>query len=196
MKKRCFSLIFCLILLFSLLPHGFCSDTPVLLALGDSIASGYALSDASQGFPEQLASRLGMTCVNRAVAGQTSGELLDALSSGQHDAALRSASVIVISVGANDLLRELSAGGASDGLTASLYLAILRQLTGSGRETPESLRGIADRLAGNLDAIFRRVAELSPGTPVIAVNRTTARRSPSAAAASISALLRRNGSRR
>ncbi|MDD6877026.1 MAG: S-layer homology domain-containing protein [Clostridiaceae bacterium] len=170
MKKRCFSLIFCLLLLVSLLPHGFCTDTPVLLALGDSIASGYALSDASQGFPEQLASRLGMTCVNRAVAGQTSGELLNALSSGQHDTALRSASVIVISVGANDLLRELSAGGASDGLTASLYLAILRQLTGSGRETPESLRGIADRLAGNLDAIFRRVAELSPGTPVIAVN--------------------------
>lgn len=87
-----------------------------LLVLGDSIASGYGLSDAAtQCFGAQLAAKFDLTpngdgYINLAVNGSTSQNWADALNPSSSSAnatavaAVKSADVILLSVGGNDVL--------------------------------------------------------------------------------------------
>jgi lysophospholipase L1-like esterase len=105
--KKAVGLLLGLLLLLGCAPMlGGCGRSPApssLVILGDSIASGYP--DGAHGFGAQLQrafSLKGSAYKNLAVSGADSGDLLQLLS-GQ-PAAVQSADVLVVSIGANDLL--------------------------------------------------------------------------------------------
>ncbi|MBR4554467.1 MAG: SGNH/GDSL hydrolase family protein [Ruminococcus sp.] len=94
---------------------------PRLLILGDSIASGYGLEGYSSSkdkcrsyaniLRDRYSAELPPDCpfeeTNLAVDGRTSGQLLDALVSGELDSAIAESDCIVVSIGGNDLLEAL-----------------------------------------------------------------------------------------
>ncbi len=169
MYKRIVTFALCVLLAAALLPSAHLAAKPVLLALGDSVATGYGLADTSLAYPALLADTLGATLDNRAINGQTSGELLAALQSGRYDSALRSASVVVLSIGANDLLRELSSNSAAGGTTGALYREMISRLSGKEADS-QAIAKIAARLSKNFSSILAYIAQNFPGMPVIANN--------------------------
>ena len=113
MKKRKFmkkllSFMMVAILSIGLLPTNvFAESEPVVyLAIGDSITTGYGLSDAdSQCFVTLFAEELEATTVNNSgVSGLTAANLLTAISSGTYDKTIASADVITLTIGGNDLM--------------------------------------------------------------------------------------------
>ncbi|MCC8080233.1 MAG: S-layer homology domain-containing protein [Oscillospiraceae bacterium] len=104
------------------------------LALGDSITNGYGLTDAaSEGFPALLAEQVQAdAAVNEGEDGLTAAELLTRLQNGQYDAEVKSADLITLTIGGNDLMAALYAFVAeaynaeyNAALTADDVLAIL-----------------------------------------------------------------------
>ena len=75
------------------------------MALGDSIAAGYGLADGESSYVDLISEDLGARTTNLAVSGMTSTELLQMLSSGEHDEVISKADIITISIGSNDLLK-------------------------------------------------------------------------------------------
>lgn len=75
------------------------------VALGDSIAAGYGLADGESSYVDLISEDLGARTTNLAVSGMTSTELLQMLSSGEHDEVISKADIITISIGSNDLLK-------------------------------------------------------------------------------------------
>lgn len=105
-----------------------------LLLLGDSIATGYGLSADSLGYGQRLARAFrleGPAYVNLAQNGDASGDLLAKLSDPAVVASVRSADLIVISIGGNDLLgpflsiAEEAAGGLQADGAASWEAVVL-----------------------------------------------------------------------
>lgn len=81
------------------------SADDIYVALGDSICRGYGLADPqAECYSSLIGSDYGCTVYNYGVDGQTSGELLDMLMSGEAEM-IGSATVISISTGANNLLQ-------------------------------------------------------------------------------------------
>lgn len=97
------------------------SAPPVMVVLGDSIATGYGLEGYDGGkdkcasyanllkdkFTAELPEDCGFKLTNFAVDGFTSADLLDLLNSGELDEDLAEASCITVSTGGNDLLHAL-----------------------------------------------------------------------------------------
>ena len=107
MKRRILSICLALALCLSLLPGTALAaeDTPVYLALGDSITSGYGLT-GTDNFANQVAEKLGYDDpVNVAVDGDTSGQLLEKLNDNEID--VSTADLITITIGGNDLMGAL-----------------------------------------------------------------------------------------
>ncbi|MGI6109918.1 MAG: choice-of-anchor J domain-containing protein [Eubacteriaceae bacterium] len=119
MKKRILSLLLCLTLVLSVIPSSvFAQDTSKktgYLALGDSIATGYGLTDYTDANKKSINSypTLLSTCfdqntpsyTNLAVDGMTSSDLLSRLKDDTgYQNAVASAGSITISIGSNDLL--------------------------------------------------------------------------------------------
>lgn len=82
-------------------------DKPVYLALGDSITNAYQpggshLTDES--FVNILANEKGYTAVNKGVDGNTATGILAQIESGELDEYIKSAEVITITCGGNDLM--------------------------------------------------------------------------------------------
>lgn len=75
------------------------------VALGDSISSGYGLSDPGDVFTQKLATEKGFTLTPKAASGFTSADLLAQLPSIQSE--LGGADVITITIGGNDLMNAL-----------------------------------------------------------------------------------------
>lgn len=79
-----------------------------VLVLGDSISTGYGLADASQSYVSLLEQSMNQKVTNLAQDGMTTAELLQLL---QTDATLQgavaSADVILVSIGANDVLQPI-----------------------------------------------------------------------------------------
>jgi acyl-CoA thioesterase-1 len=122
-------------------PSGSAADTPVVVALGDSVPAGSACDCVP--FPTLYARRLspaGRT-VMLAQGGFTSADVLAQVGDAANSAALRSASIVLIMAGANDVAATFEAGDAStaDYLTAAAQvrtnltatLARIRQLDGA-----------------------------------------------------------------
>ena len=81
-------------------------DTPeTYVALGDSITSGYGLSEDESAFPALVAETCGLTLDNQGIAGATSADLLAGLGDGSLKVA--GADVVTITVGGNDLMDAL-----------------------------------------------------------------------------------------
>lgn len=75
------------------------------LALGDSISTGYGLSQ--NGFVNQIADKYGYNLTNSAADGETSQSLLYNLNSGSLKSDIENADVITLTVGGNDLMNAL-----------------------------------------------------------------------------------------
>ena len=87
------------------------SSNPLLLVMGDSISTGYGLSDyntsaqprSKNSFAALLTNKLGYSLTNGAKDGQTTAGLLSAAKESQYTSVIKSADTIVICIGANDL---------------------------------------------------------------------------------------------
>lgn len=137
------------------LPRAAAAPADTLVALGDSIASGYGLSDPRhQSYTARAAEALGMRAVNEAVAGDRTQELLEHL---RTDDALRrkvaEADVITVSIGGNDILREIGP-------------LLLQQVQGKD----EILQEAAETMYCNYEAILAEIRALAPQTPVVQTN--------------------------
>ncbi len=73
-----------------------------VVAFGDSLTAGYQVGEADS-YPAQLASRLGREIVNRGVSGNTTADGLARL---DRDVLSESPGVVLLSLGANDMLRK------------------------------------------------------------------------------------------
>ncbi len=74
-----------------------------IIVLGDSIASGYGLSEA-ESFPSVVSRLLNLPIVNRGVAGDTTADALNRL---QQDVLSASPWLVIVELGGNDFLQKL-----------------------------------------------------------------------------------------
>jgi acyl-CoA thioesterase I len=74
----------------------------VIVAFGDSLTAGYQVAEADS-YPAQLASLVGREIVNRGVSGDTTADGLARL---DRDVLSESPGVVLLSLGANDMLRR------------------------------------------------------------------------------------------
>ena len=96
---------FLLFIHFLMAPIAYGDSTTKILFLGDSLTAGYGLPQG-EGFPEQLAKKIGnTTAINAGVSGDTTTGLLDrldwAISGLDYD-------VAVVAIGANDALMGIA----------------------------------------------------------------------------------------
>ena len=80
------------------------AETPTVLVLGDSISTGYGLSDTGNSYASLVADYYGATCVNYAQDGLKAEELKVKLENGDYDTELSKADYVLISIGGNDVL--------------------------------------------------------------------------------------------
>lgn len=73
-----------------------------IVAFGDSLTSGYQMN-AGESYPEQLSVRIGRPILNRGVSGDATAEGLARL---ERDVLAESPRVVIVALGANDLLRR------------------------------------------------------------------------------------------
>ena len=112
MRKRILSTLLALCLALSLLPASALAaggEQKSYVALGDSITTGYGLTENETGFARQVADSNGYTLTNLAKDGATSSMLLTSLSDSEVSSAIASADLITITIGGNDLMNALYA---------------------------------------------------------------------------------------
>ena len=121
MKRKFLAILLSLAMLFTLLPPGAAlAVSPSYVALGDSITTGYGLSadnnvetNKSLSFAAQVATNNNFALNNLAEDGETSASLLDKLTKSDDPdyetvtEAVKSADVITITIGGNDLMDAL-----------------------------------------------------------------------------------------
>ena len=79
--------------------------TATFVALGDSIAYGYALENKDEErYSTLIGKEIGVEVINHAVSGMTSDNLILALNSGAYDESLLRSNHVSVSIGSNDLL--------------------------------------------------------------------------------------------
>jgi lysophospholipase L1-like esterase len=89
-----------------------------VIAFGDSLTAGYRMP-RGQSYPAHLSRLLGVPIVNKGVSGDTTG---DALARLERDVLSQDPRVVIVCLGANDMLRRL----AADRQFANLRAAIAR----------------------------------------------------------------------
>ena len=106
MKKRIISLLLTLCMVLTLLPTAaFAAEEKFYVALGDSISTGYGLSDKTTRFSDLVAAGKGYTQINYAVDGNTISKMLESqLLSDVVVEDIAKADLITVTVGGNDLL--------------------------------------------------------------------------------------------
>lgn len=111
--KQFFALMSSLCMIMCLMPTAVnANDTDIVkyVALGDSITSGYGLTDPeNQAFPALIAKEQNYSVVNRGQAGLTSEGLLTLLADQDVAGDVASADIISITIGGNDLMNALYA---------------------------------------------------------------------------------------
>ena len=107
MKRRLLSVLLSLCLMLGLLPTAAFAQGEVYVALGDSISTGYGLTDSDDSFTRQIAASKSYALKSHAVDGATSSTLLAKLSDPAVAADVASADVITITIGGNDLMGAL-----------------------------------------------------------------------------------------
>lgn len=107
MKRRLLSVLLSLCLTLGLLPTAAFAQGEVYVALGDSISTGYGLTNSDACFTRQIAASKSYTLKSHAVDGATSSTLLAKLSDPAVAADVASADVITITIGGNDLMGAL-----------------------------------------------------------------------------------------
>ena len=106
MKKRLLAVLMCFCITLSMIPGMVFASERIYVALGDSITTGYGLSDAStESFPALVAEENTLALTNLAEDGATSADLLKVVQN--NTAILSNADVITITIGGNDLMDAL-----------------------------------------------------------------------------------------
>lgn len=191
MKKRLLSLGLALALGLALLPAAALAASPVYLALGDSISTGYAPGGTvANPFANQVAGEK-YTLTNQAANGETTATLLAKLEDGTLSVA--GASLITLTIGGNDLMGALYQfltdaynGQNGTSLTAGQVQASLMgsqgapvdQLTMLGflsaqlgpfveRGMPAALEGVT----GNLTRILQKLRADNPTARIVLTNQ-------------------------
>ena len=112
MRKRILSTLLALCLALSLLPASALAaggEQKSYVALGDSITTGYGLTENETGFAKQVADSNGYTLTNLAQDGATSTDLLEVVKSEANADTLKNADLITVTIGGNDLMDALYA---------------------------------------------------------------------------------------
>ncbi|MGN1096125.1 MAG: SGNH/GDSL hydrolase family protein [Eubacteriales bacterium] len=101
--KKISALIFCLIFAVSIFifSGNSLAAQKKYVALGDSIAAGYGLSNAADAYPSIIAEDHSLSLLNLAVSGDTSANMLNIIS---NSPSIKNAALITISIGGNDLI--------------------------------------------------------------------------------------------
>ncbi len=187
--KKFFSLFLIVMMLFGILPaSAFAADTKTYLVLGDSISTGYGLSDASaEAFPVLLTNQLGedFICENKAVDGEKTATLLEKLlEDSDYQNAVERADVITITIGGNDLMDLLYAfladalkdvegidvenvddvkAALESGDTAVLTAAaeVVNATEGGFTPTPQQLNAVATNVASIISEIKTRNSDVT-----------------------------------
>ena len=108
MKRRFLSVLLSLCLVLSLLPTAAFAQGKSYVALGDSITTGYGLTDAeNDGFAALVANKNGYELTNLAEDGATSSDLLKVVQDEENADILQNADLITITIGGNDLMGAL-----------------------------------------------------------------------------------------
>jgi len=109
MKNKISACFLILSILISILPVSVVNadENPLYLALGDSISTGYGLSDPESSFASLIQKNNGFSVTNHAVNGSTSADLLNLLKTTSLDKEIKEAKFITITTGGNDLIALL-----------------------------------------------------------------------------------------
>lgn len=172
MNLKCFRFLCCLFLTVLLgmglaLPAGAQSASArplVYTALGDSIASGYKLSQSSQGYVSLYGASLSAKTTNLAKAGLDSKGLLKMLTSDQKVIKqVKQSDIVTVSIGGNDLLPIFSRlqPTSPSGMLAAV------QAIGSAR-MQQTFQKAVRQFGTNWDQITARIHKLAPHAQVIA----------------------------
>ena len=140
MKRRVLSVLLSLCLVLSLLPTAAFAQGKSYVALGDSITTGYGLTDEeNDSFAALVANENGYELTNLAQDGATSGDLLEVVQDEENSDILQNADLITITIGGNDLM------GALYQYLADAYNA--------ANDTDISANDVQDALAGTSSEI-------------------------------------------
>ncbi len=96
--------------------------------LGDSITSGYGLKNGEAGYYDYIADCLDASVTNYAVPGYTTTDLLTLLDDTSKTATIKSADIICISIGGNDLLKPAKAHFESKQKPGETLIELLKRL--------------------------------------------------------------------
>lgn len=151
------------------------------VALGDSIAAGYGLSNAStEGYVAQISSMLKVSnTLNLGITGLNSTQLLDALKTKELQTAISNASVITLSIGSNDILGPFTTYVAqafgitdiaqignvlkdSNPITVLLQIASLTKLINEDATCSYGMKAGAMKFAANFPAIIASLKSCAP----------------------------------
>ena len=106
------------------------AETPTVLVLGDSISTGYGLSDTDNSYASLVADYYGAEYINKAHDGLKAEELKANLESGEYDIELSKADYVLVTIGGNDIL--------------SPALEIIQSVTGYDVKDYKSFKGLLD----------------------------------------------------
>lgn len=162
------------------------AGTGSYVALGDSISAGYGLSEGELSFPERLAQSTGYALADfSSNDGVTSQALLETLSQPEVADAVKSADVITITVGGNDLMNALyeylaeesgsmTADQIRDGLENGSFdvftlMVLMQQLDGFPISSQAS--AALTTLRTNLSRALAQIKGMNPDAACIVANQ-------------------------
>lgn len=128
-----------------------------VVAFGDSIAAGYGLENQEQNYVGIFSKNIGASLRNHAVSGYDSDDLLKYLKSGVADYDIRTANIIILSIGGNDLLHEKNL------LTQTLKNALLK----GGSFFPDKINNIYNQYEKNLAECIDFLTNKNPNAVII-----------------------------
>ncbi|WP_273446729.1 GDSL-type esterase/lipase family protein [Thermophilibacter provencensis] len=187
MIRRIIGLLCMLLLCCGMVPaSASAAGTGSYVALGDSISAGYGLSEGEPSFPERLAQSTGYALADFSSSeGVTSQALLETLSQPEVADAVKSADVITITVGGNDLmnalyeyLAEASGTMAADEIREGLengsfdvftLMGLMQQLNGFPISSQAS--AALTTLRTNLSRALEQIKGMNPDATCIVANQ-------------------------
>lgn len=178
-RNRILSLLLTLVLLLSLAPSGLAAATPyTYVALGDSIAAGYGLTNASHSYPVRVAGLIGATnTYNLAQSGMSAAQVLAQLQDPDVAAKVASANLITVSAGCADVLGAFlqlvqTAAGTSDYMAIaqdSAKLAAVAQALQSAQGKAQLAQAV-QQAAVTLPQIALAIRQLNPSAKLVFTN--------------------------
>lgn len=150
MRKRILSTLLALCLALSLLPASALAaggEQKSYVALGDSITTGYGLTENETGFAKQVADSNGYTLTNLAQDGATSTDLLEVVKSEANADTLKNADLITITIGGNDLMD-------------ALYAYLAEEYNKQNSDTPITAENVKASLAGEEGVVVNQITML------------------------------------